>query len=104
MSKRTAILQTAAANTDAATEALDLALAMASMDQSVQLILASEAVNCISDNPSKRYAMLELLEAEPILVFTDEPLSNPHQLDIEIISSQQLAPQLNSYNEVLQFS
>ncbi|MGM0526557.1 MAG: DsrE family protein [Pseudomonadota bacterium] len=100
MSKRTAILQTAAANT----EALDIALAMASMDQSVQLILAGEAVNCISDNPSKRYAMLELLDAEPILVFTDEPLSNPHQLDIEIVSSQQLAEQLSSYNEVLQFS
>lgn len=103
MSKRTAILQTAA-NSDAATEALDVALAMASMDQSVQLILANDAVNCISDNPSKRYAMLELLDAEPILVFTDQPLSNPHQLDIEIVSSQQLAEQLSSYNEVLQFS
>ncbi|WP_404402812.1 DsrE family protein [Idiomarina seosinensis] len=103
MTKRTAILQTAA-NSDAAIEALDVALAMASMDQSVQLILANDAVDCISDNPSKRYAMLELLDAEPILVFTDEPLSNPHQLDIEMLSSQQLAEHLSRYNEVLQFS
>ncbi|MGM0481980.1 MAG: DsrE family protein [Pseudomonadota bacterium] len=108
MSQPIAVLQTAAAHTDAATEALDLALALASMDQPVQLVLLNEAVSCISDNPSKRYAMLELLDAEPILVCSDkaldEILGDSQQLDVEILATEQLSERLASYHEVLQFS
>lgn len=103
MTRRTAILQTTARVSTAA-EALDVALALASMDQPVQLILVGKALNVLAGTPSKRYAMLELLDAEPILVVTDKLPDDFTELDIETIGSSKLRPLLDSFDEVLQFS
>ena len=101
MTRRTAILQTSA-NANTATEALDMALALASMDQPVQLVLSGDAVKVLQQNPSKRYAMLELLDAEPIGLVSDNDLNI--DLDTQTIATAKLRELLDSFDEVLQFS
>jgi len=101
MTRRTAILQTSA-NANTATEALDMALALASMDQSVQLVLSGDAVKVLQQSPSKRYAMLELLDAEPIGLVSDNDLNI--DLDTQTIATAKLRELLDSFDEVLQFS
>ncbi|MAK70706.1 tRNA 2-thiouridine synthesizing protein C [Idiomarina aquatica] len=103
MTRRTAILQTSA-NANTATEALDMALALASMDQPVQLVLSGDAVKVLQQNPSKRYAMLELLDAEPIGLVSDNDLNIDPGLDTQIIATAKLRELLDSFDEVLQFS
>jgi tRNA 2-thiouridine synthesizing protein C len=107
MTRRTAILQTSA-NANTATEALDMALALASMDQPVQLVLSGEAVKVLQQNPSKRYAMLELLDAEPIGLVSDNNFNiDPDlalELDTQTIATAKLRELLDSFDEVLQFS
>lgn len=107
MTRRTAILQTSA-NANTATEALDMALALASMDQPVQLVLSGDAVKVLQQNPSKRYAMLELLDAEPIGLVSDNDLNiDPDlalELDTQTIATAKLRELLDSFDEVLQFS
>ena len=109
MTRRTAILQTSA-NANTATEALDMALALASMDQSVQLVLSGDAVKVLQQNPSKRYAMLELLDAEPIGLVSDNDLNIDPDLDLALdldtqtIATAKLRELLDSFDEVLQFS
>ncbi len=107
MTRRTAILQTSA-NANTATEALDTALALASMDQPVQLVLSGDAVKVLQQNPSKRYAMLELLDAEPIGLVSDNDLNiDPDlalELDTQTIATAKLRELLDSFDEVLQFS
>lgn len=102
--QKTAIVQTAEAGTNAATEALDVALALASMDQWVQLVLLDDAVTCLEQNPSKRYAMMEMLDAEPILLCREAPLNQSTELDIELWPRENLAQLLAQYDEVLTFS
>ena len=101
MTRRTAILQTSA-NANTATEALDMALALASMDQPVQLVLSGDAVKVLQQSPSKRYAMLELLDAEPIGLVSDNDLNI--DLDTQTIATAKLRELLDSFDEVLQFS
>ncbi|RUO72941.1 DsrE family protein [Idiomarina ramblicola] len=104
--KRIAILQCSAAR-DSATEALDIALALASFDYPVQLILSDEAVKSLLNQPSKRYAMLELLDAEPIAISSTnitDTTALPANIDTVIVSPQQLKHHLNQFDEVLQFS
>lgn len=105
MTRRTAILQTSA-NANTATEALDMALALASMDQPVQLVLSGDAVKVLQQSPSKRYAMLELLDAEPIGLVSDNDLNIDLALDLDTqtIATAQLRELLDSFDEVLQFS
>lgn len=105
--KHIAIVQSAKANTDAATEALDVALALASMDQPVQLILIDEAADCIRQ-PAKRYGMLEMLDAEPILLCNHDSQAQfdlaQSGLDMATLHPDSLAKHLTSFDEVLQFS
>lgn len=103
MTKRTAVLQSDA-NTDVAREALDVALALASMDQPVQLILMGAATQLLIKPPSKRYGMLELLDAEPILAVTESSDNINIAWDVESISRQQLRERLAQFDEVLHFS
>ena len=98
--KKIAILQCSAAS-DSATEALDIALALASFDYPVQLILSGEAVKSLLNQPSKRYAMLELLDAEPVVISTS---ALPANIDTVIVSPEQLKRHLSQFDEVLQFS
>jgi len=104
--KKIAILQ-CSADSDSATEALDIALALASFDYPVQLILFGEAVKLLLNQPSKRYAMLELLDAKPIAV-SSKDLTNtsalPTKIDTVMVSPEQLKHHLNQFDEVLQFS
>ena len=102
MSKRTAILQTRA-DGDTATEALDVALALASLEQPVQLILTAAACAALQTGPVKRYGMLELLDAEPILLCCDDP-AVAIELDVEHLAPAQLRAHLSTFDEVLQFS
>lgn len=105
--KRTAILQTASAHTDAAIEALDVALSLASLDMPVQLILLDDAVSCLH-NPSKRYGMLEMLDAEPILVCHHQHQTEldvaQSSLDVAVLHPDSLTRYLQAFDEVLQFS
>lgn len=104
--KKVAILQ-CSSKPDTATEALDLALSLASFDHPVQLILSGDAVSCLLNNPSKRYAMLELLDAEPIGISSPEALDTsalPATIDTVYIQSKQLKPHLSQFDEVLLFS
>ena len=104
--KKIAILQCSAAS-DSATEALDIALALASFDYPVQLILSGEAVKSLLNQPSKRYAMLELLDAEPVVISSEaltDPIALPANIDTVIVSPEQLKRHLSQFDEVLQFS
>lgn len=103
MTQRTAILQTSA-DLNTAVEALDIALALASMDQPVQLILAGEAAAVLQHSPSKRYAMLELLDADPILIVSDQDPVDAGELDVEQIPANTLRSVLDTFDEVLHFS
>ena len=106
MNRKIAILQ-CSAEPDTATEALDMALSLASFDQPVQLILSGDAVNCLLDNPSKRYAMLDLLDAEPIGISSHSPIDQNTLLSsVETVNLQpeNLKEHLNHFDEVLQFS
>lgn len=103
MTKRTAILQSSADAT-VAQEALDVALALASMDQSVQLILRGAATQLLANPPAKRYGMLALLDAEPILAVTENTDAVSTEWDVERISHQQLRDTLARFDEVLHFS
>lgn len=104
--KKIAILQCTLEH-DTATEALDMALALASFDYPVQLILSGEAVNCLLNEPSKRYAMLDLLDAEPIGVSSNNGIETnalPANIETVHIPTEQLKQHLNQFDEVLQFS
>ena len=103
MTQRTAILQTSA-DSSTAVEALDLALALASMDQPVQLILSGAAAAVLQHSPSKRYAMLELLDADPILIVSDQDPVDAGELDVEQIPADTLRTVLDTFDEVLHFS
>ena len=111
MTKRTAVLQTSS-EPRVALEALDIALALASMDQPVQLMLVEAAIDVLKDSPSKRYAMLELLDAEPILLVSnensdetnDESIELTTELDVELLHYHQLRETLDTFDQVLQFS
>ncbi|MCA1767893.1 MAG: DsrE family protein [Idiomarina sp.] len=106
MNRRIAILQ-CSAEPDTATEALDMALSLASFDQPVQLILSGDAVNCLLDNPSKRYGMLELLDAEPIGISSQNTVNQnalPASVETLILLPEHLKEHLNQFDEVLQFS
>lgn len=104
MMKKIAILQNSA-EAEAATEALDLALSLASFDIPTQLILCGSAVECLLHAPSKRYAMLELLDAEPVAVCTTKPASS----EISVCETVSMPPEalqshLLQFDEVFQFS
>lgn len=104
--KKIAILQ-CSSDTNAATEALDVALSLASFDHPVQLILSGEAVNCLLNSPSKRYGMLELLDAQPIAISSESTINIDalsDSLDTVIISANELKQHLDQFHEVLQFS
>lgn len=104
--KRIAILQ-CSSNPDTALEALDIALSLASFDYPIQLILSDGAVDCLLNKPSKRYAMLELLDAEPIAISSPEIFDTstlPTTMDTVVIQPNQLKQHLNQFDEVLQFS
>ncbi|MDV6315171.1 DsrE family protein [Idiomarina sp. HP20-50] len=104
--KKIAILQ-CSSTLNAATEALDIALALASFDYPVQLILSGEGTNCLLNNPSKRYAMLDLLDAEPIAIASQSRIDTntlPTTIETVIIPPEQLKQHLSQFDEVLQFS
>ncbi|MGM0428886.1 MAG: DsrE family protein [Pseudomonadota bacterium] len=104
--KRIAILQ-CSSDTNSATEALDVALSLASFDHPVQLILSGEAINCLLSNPSKRYGMLELLDAEPIAISSESTINIdalPDSVETVIVPEKQLKQHLDQFDEVLQFS
>lgn len=103
MTKRTAVLQSSADAT-VAQEALDVALALASMDQPVQLILWRSATQLLANPPAKRYGMLALLDAEPTLAVAENRDMICSDWDIEWISRQQLRDTLAQFDEVLHFS
>lgn len=104
--RKIAILQSS--NTpNIATEALDVALALASFDIPVQLILIDDAVNVLLSSPSKRYAMLELLDAEPIALCSSSAIKTntlPTNIEAITISKENLKQHLKQFDEVLQFS
>ncbi|MCK7458646.1 DsrE family protein [Idiomarina aminovorans] len=106
MNKKIAILQ-CSAEPDTATEALDMALSLASFDQPVQLILSGDAFSCLLDNPSKRYGMLELLDAEPIGISSHSSVDKnalPSSVETSVLPPENLKEHLNQFDEVLQFS
>jgi len=104
--KKIAILQRSN-NTNTATEALDVALALASFDTPLQLILIGAAVNVLLKSPSKRYAMLDLLDAEPIVICSHQTVdidAFPANIEAITIAEEDLRQHLNQFDEVLQFS
>ncbi|MGM0905367.1 MAG: DsrE family protein [Pseudomonadota bacterium] len=104
--KKIAILQ-CSSDTNAATEALDIALSLASFDHPVQLILSGDAASCLLSNPSKRYGMLELLDAEPIAISSESTINIgtlPDSVQTVIVPEKQLKQHLDQFDEVLQFS
>lgn len=104
--KKIAILQ-CSLTVDAATEALDMALALASFDYPVQLILSGDAVSCLVNKPSKRYAMLELLDAKPIAISSQQMINTsalPATIDTVAVPPDKLKQHLCQFDEVLQFS
>lgn len=103
MMKKIAILQNSA-EPEVATEALDLALSLASFDMPVQLILCGSAVDCLLQAPSKRYAMLELLDAEPIAICTTQPAQSEVSVcETVLVPPEALQSHLLQFNEVFQF-
>lgn len=104
MMKKIAILQNTA-EPETATEALDLALSLASFDIPVQLILCGPAVNCLIPTPSKRYAMLELLDAQPIGICTTTAVNLAASvIDTISVSPESVRDHLSQFDEVFQFS
>lgn len=104
MMKKIAILQNSA-QPDTATEALDLALSLASFDIPVQLILCGSAIDCLVKAPSKRYAMLELLDAEPIAICSSESVQPDASAGHTVaVSPAHIGDHLSQFNEVFQFS
>ncbi|KTG23768.1 hypothetical protein AWR38_07035 [Idiomarina sp. WRN-38] len=104
--KKIAIVQSSN-NPNTATEALDVALALASFDTPVQLILINSATDVLVKAPSKRYAMLDLLDAEPIALCSNSDIdidALPANIEVTTIKTEQLKQHLNQFDEVLQFS
>ena len=104
--KKIAIVQSSN-NPDTATEALDVALALASFDTPVQLILIDDAADVLLSSASKRYAMLGLLDAEPIAICASQEFdvdALPVNIEAIGITEEELKQYLNQFDEVLQFS
>ena len=101
MSKNYAIVQLSP-ELECARSALDLVLSLASLDQSVQLIMLDNAWMSLQSELHKRYGMLELLDAEPILIASDfEPQLDNDDIEFEWTAKRDLNPLLLNFAEVI---
>ena len=100
MSKNYAIVQLSP-ELECARSALDLVLSLASLDQSVQLIMLDNAWMSLQSELHKRYGMLELLDAEPILIASDfEPQLDNDDIEFEWTAKRDLNALLLNFAEV----
>ncbi len=101
MSKNYAIVQLSP-ELECARSALDLVLSLASLDQSVQLIMLDNAWMSLQSELHKRYGMLELLDAEPILIASDfEPQLDNDDIEFEWTAKRDLNAFMLNFAEVI---
>jgi len=101
MSKNYAIVQLSP-ELECARSALDLVLSLASLDQSVQLIMLDNAWMSLQSELHKRYGMLELLDAEPILIAREfEPQLDNDDIEFEWTAKRDLNALLLNFAEVI---
>ena len=101
MSKNYAVIQLSA-ELECARSALDLVLSLASLDQSVQLIMLDNAWMSLQSELHKRYGMLELLDVDPLLIASaNEPALEDDDIEFQWIAKRDVNALLADYAEVI---